>query len=509
MSERLHHQYMLMVEIITLAREGYSQRDLARHLKVGRKTIRNLQKKYRQMRTAEYNALENAVKAKRKSKLEEWLPKIREWLDEFPEITAVRLKEELQAEGYDGGLTILQDKLREIRPKPVTEPVIRFETPPGKQGQMDWSPFRIPFSATGVGEVQCFSLVLGFSRRQYADWTESKELFTLLRRYRDAFHYFGGVPAELLHDNEKTMTLRWEAGRPIYNPAFLRFCIHYGTRPRACLPRRAKTKGKIEKIFQYLLKNLLNARRFRDLDELRSVTRWWLSNRSDLHRHDTTGRPPLELFQEQEAEALIPLPAHCYEICEVVYRVCGCDGTIEFQTNIYSVPFAYIGWILIIKASEHELTIYSPELAEIAVHERRPRGRGTKVEKEEHRLSQKDRYGLDPYRDTFLALGEHAEIFLQGLKAACPRRCGLVARCILALQQDYESSDIDKALAHGMRYHAYEVSAIEHILKAKAKPRRLESSRHRHFQKSLDTYPEIKQRNLSQYASLDRKRSQS
>ena len=82
----------------------------------------------------------------------------------YPDITAVRLLEELKEAGY-----ILKERLADMRPH--TEPVMRFETDPGLQGQMDWSPYTIPFTRTGKATIQCFSYVLGFSRRQYVDFT--------------------------------------------------------------------------------------------------------------------------------------------------------------------------------------------------------------------------------------------------------------------------------------------------------------------------------------------------
>ena len=123
-----------------------------------------------------------------------------------------------------------------------------------------------------------------------------------------------------LYDDEKTVVLRWEAGQPIYNPSFIAFITHYHCRPIACLPGRPETKGKIEAPFQYVEKNLLNGRKFRDMEDFRETARWWLSNRSDVHKHDTTGRSPLELFLEEEQAALTALPGHPYDTAEVALQ---------------------------------------------------------------------------------------------------------------------------------------------------------------------------------------------
>jgi transposase len=139
-------------------------------------------------------------------------------------------------------MTILRECLLKLNPRPKRDPIIRFETEPGRQGQMDWSPYTIDFERGGRTEVLCFSYVLGFSRRQYIDFTLNRQFHTLIRRHVDAFEYFGGVPRECLYDGEKTIILRWEAGRPIFNPSFVIFITHYDCRPVACRPKTPRTK---------------------------------------------------------------------------------------------------------------------------------------------------------------------------------------------------------------------------------------------------------------------------
>jgi transposase len=491
-------------QIIMLFAEGWGIRALSRHFAMGRNTIRRILRKNRRHRNQGHDMVEQArpKPVLRSSKLDAFRPLIKALLEEYPDITGVRVYEELRAEGFDGGRTIVTDYLRKIRPRPKKEPVVRFETDPGVQGQMDWSPYTLTFTRTGRQAVLCFSYILGFSRRQYIDFTTDRKFFTLIRRHQDAFAYFKGVPKSCLYDNEKTVVLRWEAGQPVYNPAFVAFITHYHCRPIACLPGRAKTKGKIEAPFQYIEKNLLNARKFEDLAALRATGRWWLENRSDVHIHDTTGRPPLELFLQQEQAALTALPVHAYDTAEVALRVCRVDGFLEHDTNLYSVPYDYIADILTLKATENEIIIYSPQLQVIAQHERKPIGAGEKVEDPAHRKSEKIRYGLEPVKEAFLALGDAAEVFLKGLKARHPHHCGFQARYILRLKEHYHCEDIHKALVHAIKYYAFEGKTIERILKARFSPRPLETTAASSFAQIFSSLPEIKQRPLEDYCQL-------
>jgi len=491
----------LKMEVVILKRKGLSQRGMARKLKVGRKKVRNILNQYDREQAHGNDLLASCRKGTRASKLDVWGTFISQNLEKFPDITAVRMHEKLVEEGFDGGITIVRNRLRQIRPKPVKEPVIRFETAPGKQGQMDWSPYKINFRHTGRQEVLCFSYVLGYSRRQYIDFSLRRDFYTLIQKHQDAFNYFGGMPQHCLYDGEKTVLLRWEAGRPVYNPRFIAFLTHYGCRPVGCRPGRAKTKGKVERPFQYVEGNLLNGREFDDLQDLRRTARWWMEHRSDTHKHETTGRPPIEVFREKEQAALLPLPVHPYDTAEIKHVVGRDEGLIVFDGNRYSIPFEYMYMVLIVKASKDRLIVYDPDIKQIADHPRFPTAAGKTSEQEAHRESIKHQYGLEPVREKFLLLGADAAPFLLGLKETHPRRTGYYARRILGLIETYRDTDINKAMRHANYYHAYDLASIQNILRAKSKPRELEHWKNwKPFENPL---PQIQQRPLDAYTHLD------
>ena len=173
---------------------------------------------------------------------------------------------------------------------------------------------------------------------------------------------------------------------------------------------------------------------------------------------------------------------------------------MAFETNKYSVPSGSIADILTLKATEHEILIYSPEIELIARHERLPAGQGAKVENPDHFAPKCVRYGLEPVREAFCALGEVAEEFLKGLTKKHPRNCGFHARYILRMKEHYESGDIHAAVEHALKYHAFDGHAVERILKAKAEPRTLESVRNEKARKDLErVLPRITQRSLHEY----------
>jgi len=486
--------------LIIMHQDGWSIRALCRHFKTSRNAVRRILRAHQDRRDTGHEALPG--KLRRASKLDGFTQEIRKLLDTYPDLTAVRIHEEIRQKGYTGGISILRDLLRGLR-KPRREPVIRFETEPGRQGQMDWSPYTLSFTRTGRSTVQCFSYILCYSRRQYIDFTDRHDFYSLIRRHQDAFAHFQGVPRECLYDNEKTIVLRWECGRPVFNPAFTAFITHYQCKPVACRPASPQSKGKIEAPFRYIERNLLGGREFQDMQDLRATARWWLREKSDLHIHDTTKRSPIDLFVQEEQAALQVLPRHPYDTAEVALRVCGDDSCVEFETNRYSVPSGHIADILSIKATEQEILIYTPELDLIGRHERQPAGLGRTVHDPGHFTAKRNRYGLEPVRDAFLALGQAAEEFLKGLTRTYPRTCGFHARHILRQKEHYQSDDIHRALEHALRYHAFEGKAVERILKARAVPRTLESIRNERARQELqETLPRITQRPLDEYSKL-------
>jgi len=112
--------------IITMFHDGWSKRGLARHFQMSRNTIRRILDKNQADRDQGHSILE-PVRASRKSKLDIHMPRIKTLLEKFPDITGQRLFEELKEDGYDGGITIVRERLALIRPRPKKEPEIRFE----------------------------------------------------------------------------------------------------------------------------------------------------------------------------------------------------------------------------------------------------------------------------------------------------------------------------------------------------------------------------------------------
>lgn len=454
--------------IIERWQAGASARAIARVLGVSRSTVSDVLKAFEAGRTGD----DPPVRPARPSKLDVWGPTIKSLLTRYPDITAARVYEELRAQGFTGRYTIVREKLRSLRPSSAPLPVVRFETGPGIQAQMDYSTYTLDFTAEGRRRVHLFGYVLAYSRRQYLRFVEHQDFETTVREHIRAFEHLGGVAASCLYDNMKVVVSDFDGQEPIYNPRFLAFATHYGFRPWACRPRRPRTKGKIERPFSYVESSLLNGRTFQSLEHLNEVTRWWLEHVSDVHLHRTTGQRPIDRHAE-EVPYLIPLPARAFDPSPIVYRVVDAEGLVAWRGNRYSVPWRYIGQTLPVRITETELVIYSPQVEEVARHRQVDNGQtGQQAVQEEHRPRRDGAEHLEMLREGYARMGEAAVRFLDGLLSS--RRYGKdEAQKVLALLGTYAQADVLRALARAARYRAFSLRAVERILAATARPKSL------------------------------------
>jgi transposase len=457
-------------EIVRRRQGGASGRRIAKDLGLARETVQSVIRRWQAERTGQGSSTPVPVPVRRPSQVDPFNDAIRELLERYPSITIQRVFEELRLKGFGGGLTIVRERVLELRPRPIREPVVRFETAPGVQAQMDYSTYDIDFTGEGRRRVHLFSYVLGYSRRQYLRFVESQDLPTTLREHIRAFEHLGGVARTCLYDNMKVVVLRHGDEGPLYNPKFLAFATHYGFTPHACRVRRSQTKGKVERPFFYVEQSLLNGRTFNSLEHLNETTAWWLANVADVRDHRETKQRPLDRHAEERPH-LIPLPAAPYDTAIVEYRVVNVEGDVAYRQNFYSVPWRHLGQALPVRVTETELIVYGPRLDEIARHRLFPRGTiGQRSELPGHRPGADPRQTETLLRERFAELGPIAQRFLDGLLRAQRYGKGQALK-VLALLGTYARHDLLAALERAERFGAHSLNAVERILAAQAQPK--------------------------------------
>lgn len=261
-------------------------------------------------------------------------------VEAYPSLSGRRLLREIRALDYKGSYTTLTDYLRTVRPVEQAGFEQRFETPAGKQGQVDFAQFKVSFrrepQVTRV--VWLFSMVLGFSRYLFGRFVWRQTLDMVVRCHIEAFSEFGGVPEEILYDRMKTAVVgEPEPGEILYHPTLLSLAAHYGFRPKACRSYRPKTKGKVERPYRYVRQDFFLAGQFEDLEDLNRQFDVWRAETAHPRVHGTTGRIILEAFQE-ERPALKALPVGVFNDVLCLERRVTHDGMVSVDGNLYSVP---------------------------------------------------------------------------------------------------------------------------------------------------------------------------
>jgi len=326
-----------------------SKRSIARALELDIKTVRKV---LRQKQPRSYE------REKQESKL------LRPFVDYILQRLAAvgycaqAVYEEIAARGYTGSYDVVKRFVSPLRKEATQEATIRFETPPGRQGQADWGQCWTVLGGKKT-KVHLFVLTLGYCRRTYAVATRDEKLPAFLQAHEEAFNLFGGVPHEIIYDNLKSVVLGrdFEGSRFEWNPVFWDFSRYYGFRPRPHRPYRPQTKGKVESGVKYV-KRFLRGKEFESLDHLNACLFEWLTTVADQRVHGTTHRKPAEMFLEEKDILLSHQGRPAYVLEERAVRHVSKDCLVAFETNRYSVPYRLAGARVEVLADNECVKIY-------------------------------------------------------------------------------------------------------------------------------------------------------
>lgn len=291
------------MELGVLRKRGAGIRALSRETGRSRNTVR------RYVRGGDETAVRKAG-PKRPEKLDPFKAYVIERLAAATphRIPATVLLREIKARGYTGGVSRLKMFMSGLVLAAATEPVVRFETPPGQQMQADWATV-----GQGADKLKVFIATLGWSRMAYVEFCDDERVETLIACHERAFLSFGGVPTEVLYDNMKTVVLeRNTYGRGVhrFHPGFLDYARHAGVLPRLCQPYRAQTKGKVERFIGYLKRSfwvpfvatMRQAGVAPDKHAANAAVARWLREVANARVHATTKEVPAERLQIERAK---------------------------------------------------------------------------------------------------------------------------------------------------------------------------------------------------------------
>jgi transposase len=340
--------------------QGLSISEIARRTGRDRKTVRKVLR----------GALipEQKERRRKKRKIDPYVPYLLKRIERGV-LNARKLYQEVTELGYEGGETQVRTFVQSYRLPSQPQATRRFETEPGEQAQVDWGYFGHIFHQGRKRRLYAFLMTLGWSRAMYLEFTVSTKMPWWLRCHVHAFHYLGGVAREILHDNVKTAVVKRPGEGGIrWHQRYLDFADYYGFTPRACQPYRAQTKGKVESGVSYVRRNFWVGLDYVDLDDLNRQAMGWLETVANRRIHGTTGEVPFDRLPDEGLTPIYDKPD--YDTSYVVYRRCSRDCMVSYQGNRYSLPAAYAGQTVMVKATqEGELLVLNREGEIVACHD--------------------------------------------------------------------------------------------------------------------------------------------
>ncbi len=378
-----------------------------------------------------------------------------------------RILRELRAQGYTGGQTALYAYLRQVKAaQPDPRVTMHFETPPGQQGQFDWSPYTVLLGEQPT-HIVAFGLTLGYSRRKHYWLSRDETQSSVFEALEAAFTHFGGVPKELLVDNAKVFVQDAHPARFTWNPHFLAFCGHYAVQPIACAPYWPRTKGKVERPFFYLEQQFLKGQRWPDFDALVAALARFEADDLDLRVHATTQERPRDRFRSEQP-LLTPLPVTAFLGAHEESRTVSWDCLVAFGGSRYSVPWRYAGERVWVRGSQGvRLHVRSQQGERIASHALAAVKGSTVIDPAHYE-------GLTPRlpktralaKQTFLSRFPEHDWFLEGLLAQHPPNGTAQLRAVLALAELYPTGEVLAAFAAARQYQAFSHAFVRGVLES-------------------------------------------
>jgi transposase len=392
MSERKHHNHASIMNglerdamktpedvtvMLRLHQLGWGSKRIAKELGISRNTV----KKYVAQRG--YQAYKQPERQGALDDLQDWVKA--QFLQHRGNAEVVR-QELVKQHGIKVSLRTVERAVAGYRQEleASAKATLRFETPPGKQLQIDFGSTKIEIGGALI-RVFLFVATLGFSRRIYVEAFRHEGQVSWLTGLDGAFRHFNGIPEEVLMDNAKALVKQhdMETREVVFNERLLSFASYWGFKPRACAPYRARTKGKDERSVSYVKGNAIAGRTFENWSALERHLHTWCLEIADQRVHGTTAEKPILRFQEQEHIALKPLKGKPPFLQSRDYqRKVHTDAHVEFETNKYSVPWTHIGKPVRVGIRQDVVCIYLED-QEISRHQRQ-QGSLQRVTKREH-----------------------------------------------------------------------------------------------------------------------------
>jgi transposase len=412
---------------------------------------------------------------RRTSLLDPHRPKIDALLAKYPDLSAVRVHEEIARglDGYIGSVITVRRYLRKVRPaRGRVYQEVHYE--PAQAVQVDWGECGRVRIGNTTRKVSVFVAVLCYSRLIYIEFTLSQRKEEFYRGIVHALEFFGASPRAIIFDNLKAAVLNGSGREACLHPEFLALCGYFCLQPIACERRDPESKGIVEGGVRYVKHNALAGRseELTRFEHYLALAPQWRDQVANVRMHETTRVRPVDRFQ-QERSLLRALPAIPFDTDLVVPAVVNPHARIEFDGNRYSVPPRFARQTITVRATRDEVRVLHE--GQVVAQHVRCYQRGQLIVSPDHRLAAqalRKRSRSTALKHEFDALGPEARQFHLHLKSQ-PVKTGVHLRRLMGLARLYGTTELLAAIARALELATYDAAYVENLLLAERRRREL------------------------------------
>lgn len=452
--------------IHSMKNQGFSKRQVAEKLELNYRTVT----KYLSMTPEEFD--QKILNRERRRNLGLYEEVITDWLMRHPDMSAAQvhdwLKEHYQVKVDERTVRRFVENLRKKHSIPKIKGTERqyeaVDDPPmGQQIQVDIGiAWVFDFYKRNYKKLYCVATVLSHSRYKWGLWyAQPLTSMQLIQALQACFEHMGGMPKELVFDQDRLLTVDENYGDIIYTKEFEQFRLSSGFEVYLCRGSDPESKGRVEAVVKYFKRNYAKNRQIVSIDMWNEGFEEWLQRTGNAMVHGTTKKIPAEVF-EQERLFLKPVPSTNKVYETILTRDVHKNNTIFYEGNRYTVPLGtyYPGRKVSLDFEDEKLIIRDDFDGYLIAEHTLSKIKGELVKNNNHRRDTSLK--LDSIQEKLLKLleySEEAQVFLTQIRRLKARYARDQFSLIGKTLDEHGQDSIEKALNYCITNSLY--SAVE------------------------------------------------